>query len=158
MATKKAPAAKKAPAKRGEQKTKLDALGIDTVCERIEAGESVGAIADALGIPKRTMWDWIDADSARSARVRASREKSAEAEDDKAEAVLAGLTAASTPAEVARARELASHYRWRASKRNPKTYGDKLDLNHSGKVDLTDDQVATRLDILLQKAAHNKQN
>ena len=152
------PPAKKTPAKRGEQKTKLDALGIDTVCERIEAGESVGAIADSLGIPKRTMWDWIDVDGARSARVRASREKSAEAEDDKAEAVLAVLKADSTPAEVARARELASHYRWRASKRNPKTYGDKLDLNHSGKVELSDEQVATRLDILLQKAAQNKKN
>lgn len=149
---------KKTPAKKGEQKTKLDAIGIDSVCERIEAGESVGAIADSLGIPKRTMWDWVDADGARSARVRASREKSAEAEDDKAEAVLAGLTAASTPAEVARARELASHYRWRASKRNPKTYGDKLDLNHSGKIEMTDDQVEARLALLLQKASANKES
>src|SRR5690554_5126868 len=30
--------------------------------------------------------------------------------------------------EIHRARELAQHYRWMASKRNPKKYGDRMDV------------------------------
>lgn len=149
----KTPAAKKGKpsAKKGEQRSKLELLGIDGLCERIEKGESVGQIADSLGMHRTSAWEWIKADDQRSARVRASLEASASEYDDQAEKVLKDLVAASTPAEVARARELASHYRWRASKRNPKAYGDKLDLNHSGKVEMTDEQVQTRLTLLIAK-------
>lgn len=150
--TKSAAAAKGRPrAKRGEQSSKLEILGIDGVCDRIEKGNSIGQIADSMGIPRRTAWNWIDADMARSARVRESLKKSATEYDDKAERVLAALKPKSTKAEIARARELAQHYRWRASKRNPKDYGEKIDLNHSGEVKLTDEQLDNRLTQLLRK-------
>lgn len=150
--TPKKTAAKATTAKRGEQRNKLDALGLDAVCERIESGESITQIATSLGMLQKSMRDWIAADDTRSARVRISRELSADACDDLAVRELETLQPGATAAEIARARELASHYRWRASKRNPRIYGDKLDLNHSGKVELTDDQLDKRLSLLLAKA------
>ena len=144
--------ATKSRAKRGEQVCKMDALGIDALCERIEKGESVGQIADALSMPRRTVWNWINADVARAVRARESLRKSAFDYDDKAEEVLKSLKPEASQAEIARARELAQHYRWRASKRNPKDFGDKLDLNHGGEVKLTDDQLNARLALLLGKA------
>lgn len=145
----------KAGTKKGEQRNKLDALGIDGLCDRIESGESITQIAESLGMLQKTVRDWVAADDTRSVRVRVSRELSADACDDQAERVLKDLQAGATPSEIARARELASHYRWRASKRNPKTYGDKLDLNHSGKIEMTDDQVQARIALLLAKAGKN---
>ena len=46
----------------------------------------------------------------------------------------AELRNASDPFELARARELASHYRWKASKADPGQFGDKLETTHKGNV------------------------
>ena len=45
-----------------------------------------------------------------------------------------GINNAGDPFELAKAKEAAHHYRWQASKANPKGYGDKLDLTHGGTV------------------------
>lgn len=139
-------------ATRGQVRSKLDAIGIEEVCEKIEADNSLAEIARGYGISGNALTSWLDADPERSARARASRERAARTCDDEALNAINALNAASSTAEVAKARELAHHYRWRASKRNPREYGDKLDLNHSGKVELTDDQVTARLATLLGKA------
>lgn len=149
---------KKVVVKKGEQRSRLEMIGDDAFCERVVKGESVGEIADSLDMARQTVWNWIEADVGRSARVRKCLESSAHAYDEMACQVLKDLKSDSTQADVSRARELASHYRWRASKRNPKTYGDKLDLNHSGKIDLTDEQVQTRLALLLAKAGVGNSN
>ena len=60
------------------------------------------------------------------ARVRDALEISAQTYEEKAEIVL--LDAEASTYEIQRARELAHHYRWKASKRNPRKYGDKLDM------------------------------
>lgn len=49
---------------------------------------------------------------------------------EKAENTL--LDAKSKLVEIQRARELAQHYRWMASKRDPRKYGDKLDITSEG--------------------------
>lgn len=152
MATKKP---QKASVKKGEQSSKLDTMGLDAVCERIERGESVGQFADALGMDRSTTWRWINADAQRSTRVKESLRSSAHGYADKAERVLLDLKEAATQAEITRARELASHYRWCASKRDPGVFGDKLDLNHSGKIEMTDDQVNNRVGLLLAKLGLN---
>jgi hypothetical protein len=46
-------------------------------------------------------------------------------DSDRAEQVL--IESEGTMAEVTRARELAQFYKWRASKKAPKYYGDKLE-------------------------------
>lgn len=129
----------------------LDNLGIDAICARITAGESQQSIVDSLGISKVRLAEWLAADPNRSARTREARAASAAYWDERAEIEIEKLTDDSKAGSIAKRRELASHYRWRASKYAPKDYGDKLDLNHSGKIDLTDDQVTARLTLLLGK-------
>lgn len=50
--------------------------------------------------------------------------------DEKAEQ---GLEDAADPFELSKHKELAHHYRWRASKIAPRIYGDRIQQEHSGK-------------------------
>jgi hypothetical protein len=127
-AKKKSTASAKRPSAKVWPRDAIALLGEDGLCDRVDAGESVNQVAVSIGVTRRSLWDWIDAEPTRSARVREALKNSAAEYDDKAEKVLLDLPRDATPAEVARARELAQHYRWRASKRNPKKYGDKLQL------------------------------
>lgn len=145
-------AIKSATKPKGEQQAKLTDLGIDFICDRIENGDSVAQLATTLKMTRQTLWNWIDADVGRSARVRESLKRSAIEYDDKAELVLKNLPKDATNAQIMQARELASHYRWRASKRDPKAYGDKLGLSGELEVKMTDDQLNNRLAFLLRKA------
>lgn len=108
---------------------KLDQLGVDALCDRICAGESQTAIARDLGIGVATLSKWIAAEPERSARVREARISAARSFDEMAEDE---LRRAEDPFGLAKARELASHYRWKASKANPREYGDKVQQEVSG--------------------------
>lgn len=113
---------------------RIDALGLVALCERIGAdGESLTAIARSLKVAVSTLTYWIGADETRARAVAEARQASAETYAARAEQVLLG---AETPPEIQRARELASHYRWMASKRAPALYGDRLhlDAQHSGAI------------------------
>lgn len=55
-------------------------------------------------------------------------------------------------ASVAAVRLEAENKKWLMGKLRPKKYGDKLELNHSGRIDLSDDQVEARLSALLERA------
>lgn len=139
------------PTLKGAQTVVLDSLGVEGLCALIEEGHSISAIARSLGMEPSTVTRWIGADAQRSARVRESRVLSAEAFADRAEEVLMEAT---TAVEVARARELASHYRWKAKVRNPKEFGDKVQVDTDIKVsDLTDEQLDSRIATFLRASA-----
>jgi hypothetical protein len=126
----------------------LDALGIDEVCDRIVGGESQTSIAISAGVHVATLCRWLAADPQRSARAREARLASASGSADKAEEVLA---AAADPFQLAKARELASHYRWKASKANPREFGEKLEIDQKTTVtDLTEEQLDAKLALLLE--------
>lgn len=108
---------------------KLEELGIDAFCERIEAGDSQAAIARSLGISKALVTAWIDADPERSARVRESRTRSSESLYEIAHE---NIVAAADPFELAKAKEEAQHLRRWAAIRNP-VYGDKVSAEITGK-------------------------
>jgi hypothetical protein len=108
-------------------KEKFEKLGIDAICNRLSSGESQRSIADSLNADRGDFCVWL-ADDQRSARVREARILSARHWDDMAEAVLLDLQDDGKAGAVTRARELASHYRWRASKYAPRDYGDRLNL------------------------------
>jgi hypothetical protein len=107
---------------------RLAEIGIDAICERLQADESYQSIADSLGISQSYLITWVNTDSERSARARAARAASAQTNDDLALQAIKSLPLDATPAQVAQMREEVQHRRWRASKRNPKEYGDKLEL------------------------------
>ena len=123
---------------------KLTALGIEAICGRLAAGESQRSIAESVGVQTSGLCEWLAADAERSARAREARSASARHWDDQAEAAI--IAADETlPGSIAKARELASHYRWRASKYAPKDYGDKLDLTANVNQTMTLDQVEAQI-------------
>ncbi len=128
---------------KGDKTAACDAMGIDGLCERLIAGESQAAIAAEIGVSAATLVNWIAADLERSARAREARRVAASSHADKAEEV---LLAATDPFGLARARELAQHYRWKASKADPKAFGDKIEIDQrTTYTDLTDEQLDAKL-------------
>ena len=101
----------------------LDAFGIDALCDLIADGVSLTAIAEKIGVAKGSLLTWISAESDRSARVTGARRATAWHWDELAESEI--RNARLTSEGIAQARELASHFRWRASKIDPR-YGERV--------------------------------
>lgn len=116
----------------------------DSILAAIEDGQSFAYIAQRLECARSTLTAWLNADTDRSARVTHARQLAAAAWDEMAES---GIQNASDPFELSKAKEMAHHFRWRSSKIAPKQYGDKLDLNHSGRIaterELSDDELGS---------------
>ena len=109
-----------------EARARLDKVGIDEIVEMIAVeGASLRGIANEVGVSAGSLLTWIEADPERSARVRDAREQLAKLWDEKAEDV---LQQAFDEFTLKKARELASHYRWRASKTAPREYGDRVEV------------------------------
>jgi hypothetical protein len=73
---------------------------------------------------RRENISWFIAESDYSARAREAQKESAEEIATKAEKAILEIESADTSAKVTRQRELAHHYRWLASKKNPYKFGD----------------------------------
>jgi len=112
------------------------------VIECIENGQTLTKIAGDCGKNRSILSRWLRADEQRSARAREARELAAEAWDDKAEEV---LDTARDGFELSKAKELCHHYRWRASKIAPKTYGDKVEQTIVGPANVTISETDSRL-------------
>jgi transcriptional regulator with XRE-family HTH domain len=106
------------PVRAMTQAEKLDALGIDTVASRIEAGETQAELARSIGVDVGTLNRWLHSDPQRSARAREAMTVSAEAMQDRGLDAL--LSAPPDNAEIARARALEQHWARRAAIRNPR--------------------------------------
>lgn len=104
-------------------------LAEDDVIDRLEAGETITSIAADLGKVRSMLSKWLMADAKRSARARDARRLAAQSWDEKAER---GLQEATDPFQLAKAKELGYHYRWRSSKADPSSYGDKVETTIKG--------------------------
>jgi len=144
-------ASKKPVVKKGSQQAKLNAIGIDVVCELILGDASYATIAAQFGMTSMSLINWIEADPLRSTRAREARHLSAAQCDHKALGALEAIPDDGSPAQIARQREIASHYRWRAKTRNPRDYGDAMKLDADIKQTMTVDQVDQRLARLIEK-------
>jgi len=109
--------------------SKLDAVGIEGVCDVLLNGSTLIQYAELLKIDLSQLLHWILADPGRSARMRECRSEAAIVWDERCELLLAGSRDAF---ELSKARELAHHYRWRASKIAPRIYGDHARIEHTG--------------------------
>ena len=119
---------------------------LDEICARIANGETYTAIAESEGITKGALSMWLEATPERSARARASRILAARTWDEKA---LQAIQDASDPFELAKAREEAQHYRWRASKIAPE-YKDRV--AHGGDPDAPPIQTASTVTLTPDEA------
>lgn len=143
--------------KRGEARALLEVRGIDWYCEQIIAGQSMTATAKRAGVSMSVLWDWLRADPVRLERSREARELSAQAHLDRA---VEAIISARTPLALSKARELAQHHRWAASKISPRDWGDKLEVSGAGGTplipEMTPERViegARRMAFVLQRAA-----
>lgn len=125
---------------------KLAEYGLDAILEDVTGGESLTGIAKKVGVNIAVLLHWIDADPKRSARVTKARALTARLWDEKAEQ---GIAAAKNKLGLSKARELAHHYRWRASKIAPKEYGAHVDIKLEGNLRHASD---TDLDALANQA------
>lgn len=115
--------------RKGEARAKLDAYGVEAVCDDIGNRKTLTAIAKEQGVSIGSLIGWIEADTERSARVREARQAMARAWDEQAEEE---IRSAGDEFELKKAKELAHHLRWRASKIAAREYGDRLAHEHSG--------------------------
>jgi len=106
----------------------------EQILQRIEDGESLASIAVGQGKNRSMLAKWLAAEENRSARARYSRQLAAQAWDELAEST---IERADDAFGLSKAKELAHHYRWRASKVAPKEYGDKLDVDMKGTMSVT---------------------
>ncbi len=124
---------------------KLDAIGIDAVCERIAAVKSLREIADNVGVSVMVLLDWLtDRHPVQYARAKiAQAERMATVIIELADTCRAGevRTVKSTgEVEVVtkdmvdRARLQIDARKWLAGKMAPKKYGDRVGVEHSGDV------------------------
>lgn len=97
---------------------------LDLVVERLLVPMMMSEIAMELGVSPSRLTRWCAADSQRLARVREARRLSALLWVEKAEKVIAEAT---DDLSLKKARELAHHYRWKASKINVEDFGDKVE-------------------------------
>lgn len=123
---------------------------LEMLCDKIIAGDMMREVALEWGVTIYRLRRWIAAEPSRAAAVRAARTLSAATYDEKAEQAIKD---AKDDLELKRAKELAHHYRWKASKIDPGQYGDKLEVGGPGDFSKTDDnELANRLDGLLPGA------
>jgi hypothetical protein len=119
----------------------LDQHGIDEVCRLLLDGVSLRGIAAKFEIRQAAIFEWIAADSERSARVSAAREMAAD--------LYAELAGEATEykegmgkVEASMRKEKAHHLRWLASMSNPRRFGTKVELNATvGLHTLADDEL-----------------
>lgn len=98
-------------------------LNADEVIDMIRQAKNYEEIQERFGVHEKYVSQFISK-SEHSARAREAQRESAETISRKAELSLLQIQADDTQASVTRQRELASHYRWLAAKKNPKVFGD----------------------------------
>ncbi len=103
----------------------------EEICNRIADGESLRGICNDPHMPSRpTVAKWMDDNPDFFAKCARARVLQAEAAHDQMILIEDGAIDGSIPADVARV--VLSSKQWRASKLNPKKYGDKITQQLTG--------------------------
>ena len=98
----------------------LDLCTIEWFEHRLAEGQHLTGMAKEVGVTLATLLEWINRDPNRRAQFSEARRRTAQMWEERAEKV---LLEAKGKDELYKARELAHHYRWRASKIAPREYG-----------------------------------
>ena len=106
-------------------KLKKSKLEINDICDRIIDGKTYRQMAKHYDVSMFTLHKYL-AEKEHSARAREAFILSADTYADKAEQVL--LDAKKDSLDLMKARELSQFYKWKAAKRYPKGFGDKVDV------------------------------
>ncbi|REF70394.1 hypothetical protein [Paracoccus versutus] len=107
----------------------------DGICEAIASGSSLLQHLRKKGMPGyTTVMKWLAADPDFQANYARAREAQADADADKIGDIVDRVLAGKLDPQAARA--AIDALKWTAGKRQPKKYGDKLDLDINGRVQI----------------------
>ncbi len=113
--------------KKGQTRTdtmyKLDDIGIDAICDMVIEGVQLRRIATNVEVPLSTLMYWVAGDPARVLKMNEARTMTARLWDEFAEDI---LVQAKSVFGLAKGKELAHHYRWRATSIAPREYGSTV--------------------------------
>lgn len=122
------------------------------ICELIAEDNTYEQIAAREGMPsKATIIRWLGLHDDFETKCARARQIQADSIDDRIGNVIDKTEKGTLTPDVARV--VLSGLQWRASKKDPKKYGDKQDLNITGKLEsVPDDKLDARINELLGKA------
>ena len=112
----------------------------DAICALLAEGLSLRKSAKAIGVSAATVLNWVDANAAFNEQYTCARARGYQLLADEileiADSSKRDLDEEGKPDSeaVARDRLRVDSRKWMLSKMLPKVYGDKLDLNHSGRI------------------------
>jgi hypothetical protein len=123
---------------------------VNSLCSQIALGNSLRKICEAEDMPCiATIYVWFQKHPGFIEQYARAKGDSGDSDADKieeiAEKVLSGVY------EPAAARVAIDAFKWTASKKIPKKYGDRQHIEHSGKIglaDLTNEELAKKLEDL----------
>jgi transposase-like protein len=120
---------------------------LELVVERLTTPMMMAEIARELGVTPSRLTRWCAADPQRSARVREARRMAAALWEEKAQKAIED---AKDDLELKKAKELAHHLRWKASKIDPGQFGDKIEVGAPGDFSKVEDSdLAQRLEAMV---------
>lgn len=123
----------------------------DRICLLIANGETDASIEKMDGMPSaETIRRWRIDDGDFCGKYARAREARADFRAHRIDDYTRRMIAGDLKPDVARVAIDAE--KWQASKEQPKTYGDRLQLDSEVRITLTDDQLESRLTQLLGKA------
>jgi len=107
------------------------------VCELVAEGQSLRAACEAVGVKNPTFLLWCDKDAALAEQYARAREKGIDAEFERLQEAVEepperGPSGGVDAGWVAWKRLQVDTKKWALSKKAPKKYGDKLDIEHKG--------------------------
>lgn len=107
----------------------------DAICEAIACGDSLAKVLRKKGMPGySTVIRWLRDDEDFRVDYARAREAQADADADKIGDIVDRVLAGKLDPQAARA--AIDALKWTAGKRQPKKYGDKLDLDINGRVQI----------------------
>ena len=116
------------------------------ICELIAEGASMLEVTRMDGMPSRpVILSWLREDSAFQADYARAREDRADVMFEDLDEVSEAAATAETAVEVAGLRLKADNIKWKLARMNAKKYGEKSQVEHSGQVELTLEQVEERI-------------
>lgn len=115
---------------------RLDAIGIDAICERISDCETLQSIADSVAMSKWSLLAWLGNEVNQYAYARAREAQAEKMADDIMQIVdeppMLSATGGVDSGDVAHKRLRMDARKWLAGKMNAKKYGDKVTNEHTG--------------------------
>lgn len=105
------------------------------ICARVAAGSNLRRISMEPGMPAlSTVFDWFSRDQTFSENYARARMSRADARADQIDEIADGVLKGKIGANEARV--VIDALKWQAGKEQPKRYGDRIDVEHAGKVDV----------------------